>query len=274
MSEASESPISRYSHGHHRSVMNSHSTRTAENSCAYFLGRVAEGDKILDIGCGPGTITLGLAKRAGASGAVVGVDFSPDAIALAKSNANSAGQENVRFVEGDLYALDVEPASFDIVHAHQVLQHLSDPVETLRGMARYCKPGGLIAVRDADYHAMTWHPRFPGMDRWLSVYTADARSRSAEPDAGRNLRAWANAAGLAPVAVTSSTWTYGTAESAAWWGTSQADRVRNSRFAAHAAEKGLTPQDIEGIAQDWESWGNHPDAWFCMVHGEVLATVE
>ena len=65
---------------------------------------------------------------------------------------------NLRLLVGDVYQLGFADAAFDVVHAHQLVQHLADPVAALREMRRVCKPGGLVAVRDADYSAMTWHP--------------------------------------------------------------------------------------------------------------------
>ncbi|HEX2856893.1 MAG TPA: methyltransferase domain-containing protein [Propionibacteriaceae bacterium] len=263
--------LDRYSHGHQPSVLASHAARTAENSCAYFLDRVHEGHRVLDVGCGPGSVSLDLAERVGPQGLVVGVDFSADAIAAARAAAAARGDRATRFVVGDLFDLDLEPGSFDIVHAHQVLQHLADPVAALTALARYCKPGGIIAARDADYGAMAWYPEFDGLDQWRDTYCAGARSAGAEPCAGRRLRAWFHAAGLDVVVAGSSTWTYATTDETAWWGDSQADRVLTSNFAARAAEQGLPADRIAEIAADWRAWGRHPDAWFVVPHGEVIA---
>ncbi|MDO4919151.1 methyltransferase domain-containing protein [Kocuria sp.] len=261
----------RYSHGHQLAVLASHSTRSAADSCAYFLDRLRPGLRILDLGCGPGSITLDLAEIVGPEGQVVGVDFSADAVAAARASAESRGDTTTRFLVADLFAVPVEPGSFDVVHAHQVLQHVPDPVAMLRAMAGYCAPGGVVACRDADYGAMSWYPQSEGLDRWRDTYCAGARALGGEPDAGRRLRAWANAAGLTVESVGSSTWTYADPESARWWGGSQAERVRTSSFAARAQEQGLSRAEVERIADVWQNWGNSPDAWFCMPHGEVVA---
>lgn len=265
-------PVERYVHGHHASVLAAHATRTAANSCGYFLDRLRPGDTILDLGCGPGTITCDLAERVGETGRVVGVDFASDAVDTARQTARERGRGNVTFAVGDLYQLDLEPASFDVVHAHQVLQHVPDPVAALREMAAYVKPGGLIAVRDADYGAMTWHPASPGLDTWRAVYSAGARASGAEPDAGRRLRSWVLAAGLEVVAATGSVWTYATPETTGWWAGSQADRIRHSAFIRHAQAQGLSAAEIEQIAASWQEWGEKPDAWFFLPHGEIVAT--
>ena len=180
----------RYTHGHHESVLRSHRWRTAENSAAYLLSSIRPGLDILDVGCGPGTITLGLARRVG-SGRVVGVDSAEEVIDVARAN--------VRFAVGDTYALDFDDASFDIVHAHQMLQHLSDPSRALAELGRVCRPGGLVAARDGDYGGFTWFPADPWLDAWRDLYGRVARHNGGQPDGGRYLVSWARTAGFTDV---------------------------------------------------------------------------
>ena len=182
-----------YTHGHAEPVLQSHRWRTAENSAGYLLPSLRPGLDLLDVGCGPGTITIDLAGRV-APGRVVGLDVSADPLAEARAAAVAAGVQ-VDFEVGDVYGLTFEDDSFDVVHAHQVLQHLTDPVAALREMARVCPPGGVIAVRDVDYGAFVTFPADEGLDRWLDLYHQVARRNGAEPDAGRRLLSWAHAAG-------------------------------------------------------------------------------
>ena len=93
----------------------------------------------------------------------------------------------MEFLAGNIYDLDFEDETFDVVHAHQVLQHLTDPVEALREMRRVAKPGGIVAVRDADFRGMSWYPTIPELDEWMDLYQRIARRNGAEPDAGRRL---------------------------------------------------------------------------------------
>ena len=150
---------------------------------------------MLDVGCGPGTITVDIAARV-APGAVVGIDRADEVLEGARDAARDAGVDNVEFAVGDVYALDFPDASFDVVHAHQVLQHLTDPVAALREMRRVCAPGGVVAARDSDYATFTWWPEDPRLTRWLELYHDVARGNDAEPDAGRRLLAWAHDAGF------------------------------------------------------------------------------
>ena len=261
-----------YTHGHAEAVLRSHRWRTAENSAGYLLPRLHEEAQILDVGCGPGTITIDLARRA-ARGSVVGLDRSEAVIGEARASAQQAGVANVEFSVGDVYALDYEEATFDVVHAHQVLQHLSDPVAALREMGRVCKPGGLCAVRDSDYSAFTWWPAVPELDEWLDLYRKVARGNDAEPDAGRRLKSWALAAGLDVVSSTAGVWCFSSRDDVAWWGGMWAERIVDSDLAEQAIERDLvTTDDLHRLAQGWRRWAGSADAWFVLLHGELLCS--
>lgn len=258
-----------YTHGHHESVLRSHTWRTAENSAAYLLPHLSAGSSILDVGCGPGTITADLAGRV-APGRAVGIDPAAEVVGAA-AVAHAEGLENLTFETGDVGRLRFDDGSFDVVHAHQVLQHLGDPVAALVEMRRVCAPGGLVAVRDADYGAMTWFPEEPGLHRWNDLYHRLAADNGGEPDAGRRLLAWARAAGFRDITPSASIWCFATEEERAWWGGLWADRVERSALAEQALSSGLaTGDELHELAAAWRRWAAAGDGWFAVLHGEVL----
>ncbi|HEY4992078.1 MAG TPA: methyltransferase domain-containing protein [Nakamurella sp.] len=268
------SPADTYIHGHHDSVLRSHRWRTAENSAGYLLPHLAPGQSVLDIGCGPGTITLDLARRV-TPGQTVGVDRAGRPLISARSAAADQRVANVAFTVGDAYQLDFPDSSFDVVHAHQVLQHLTDPVAALKEMRRVCRPGGVVAARDADYAAMTWYPADPRLDRWLELYHQVADDNGAEPDAGRRLVAWAHAAGFRDVAGSASVWCYSTEQEREWWSAIWAERVTESSFAHQGIAAGFSDQqELETLAAGWRDWGSSDDGWFAILHGEIVCRVE
>ncbi|EGF54737.1 class I SAM-dependent methyltransferase [Actinomyces sp. oral taxon 170] len=261
----------RYTHGHGAAVLSAHSRRGAEDSAAYLLGRLRAGMDLLDVGCGPATITADLAEHV-APGRVVGLDAAPGALEAARATLAERGLSGqVELTTGDVMALPFDDDSFDVVHAHQVLQHLSDPVGALTEMRRVARPGGIVAVRDAVYSAMTWFPEPEGMSLWRSVYMATARGNGGEPDAGSRLLAWAHRAGFTEVTASASTWCYATPADRAWQSTTWAQRSLTS-FGPQAVELGLASStDLETMARAWRQWGGSEDAWFVVVHGEVIA---
>ncbi|WDF32970.1 methyltransferase domain-containing protein [Arthrobacter agilis] len=258
-----------YSHGHHPSVTAAHAIRTVATSAAYLEPLLETGMDLLDVGCGPGSITAGFAGIV-APGSVLGVDSSADVLAQAADE--HADVLNVEFREGNVYDLDAADESFDVVHAHQVLQHLADPVAALREMRRVVRPGGLVAVREADFGAMTWFPAIEELDAWRDLYGRLARGNRGEPDAGRRLPGWAAAAGFTDVEVSSSNWTYASGEDRRFLADSWAERVLHSAFATQTLERGLADQrTLERLAEGWNRWARRDDGIFLMPSVEILA---
>ncbi|MCU1394761.1 MAG: methylase [Ilumatobacteraceae bacterium] len=267
---SNRSDTERYTHGHHESVLRSHTWRTVDNSAAYLATALVPGATVLDVGCGPGTITVDMAARV-APGKVIGVDAGADVIAQAQQLAAQTGVSNVDFRTGDAYALGFADDTFDVVHAHQTLQHVADPVAVLREMHRVAKPGGVVAARDGDYAGMVWYPQLPGLDRWMDTYQRVARANGGEPDAGRRLRLWATQAGFTDITSTGTMWCFASDADRTWWGSMWADRVRDSIFATQAVERGVATQDdIEMMRATWLAWIDAPGSWFEIPNGEIL----
>lgn len=259
-----------YTHGHAESVLRGHRARTAANSAAYLLPLLRAGLDVLDVGSGPGTITVDLAERV-TPGRVTALEMSDSAADLTRAEARRRGCTSVDVAVGDVHALDLPAASFDVVHAHQVLQHVADPVTALREMMRVCRPGGVVAVRDADYAGFVWHPADPGLDRWLALYREAARANGGQPDAGRRLLAWAHAAGATSVTASASTWCYADPASRAAWGSMWAERITGSAITDQLLGSGMaSPADLEAIAAAWHRWADEPDGWISILHGEIL----
>jgi SAM-dependent methyltransferase len=261
-------PAERYTHGHHESVLKSHTWRTIANSAAYLEPHLTAGLSLLDVGCGPGTITVEFADRL-APGRVVGVDAAAEVIARA---AASFDRPNLEFLVGDAYALPFDDGSFDLAHTHQTLQHLADPVAALRELRRVVTPGGVVAARDVDYAGVIWFPLHPGLARWLDLYERVHRSNGGEPDAGRRLKAWARQAGFTEVTTTATVWNFSDAVDREWWGSMWEARVLQSAFATDAVSKGLATRDeLESISSAWRAWADDEDGWLVMPHGEIIA---
>lgn len=259
-----------YTHGHHESVLESHLNRTIANSAAYARPYFLPGIRVLDVGSGPGTITVEIARLV-SPGEVVAVEITESAAALTRAELAQNGVTNARVVTGDVHNLDFPDESFDVVHAHQVLQHVADPVAALREMGRVCRTGGVIAARDSDYGRFDWAPRVPALDQWLTLYQEAARANGGEPDAGRYLSKWAHEAGFLEVTATESAWEYTTPQQCAWWGGMWAQRILESELAQQLLREGRASRaELEEISAAWLQWAAEPGAWYILEHNEIL----
>jgi len=211
-----DSSEAKYAHGHDGTVLKSHLWRTVENSAAFFVPHITPAMKILDVGCGPGNITTGLAALV-PQGSVVGMDIVEDVLAQARDYANSKGQTNVTFVAGSVFNLDFEDNTFDAVYAHHVLQHLHDPVAALKEMRRVVKPGGVIAIRDLTH--LLHYPETPELDKFRQIFWKIANDLGATPGAGSMLQKFAREAGFGTgsITITASPWCFTAYGDLKWW---------------------------------------------------------
>lgn len=262
-----------YLHGHHRSVLSAHSARTADDAAAFLLPHLEPGMKVLDVGCGPGTITIGLAATVGESGSVLGIDVSEGLREEWDKHLRENGASNLEFRVDDIYESDLEPNHFDVVYAHQVLQHLADPVAALSAAAELAKSGGLVAFREVDWGTFAVHPASQALDDFRRVYDAVAIRNGGNPHAGRNLLSWMQETGkLADIHISTSTWTFFEESGKTWWGDQWAQRILESDIAVKALEYGIaTRTELEAISRGWQEWKNAPGSVSCFTHFEGLA---
>jgi len=269
-----ESAIPTYGHGQQAAMLRALSWRTAANSAPHFVGHIQPNMHILDIGCGPGTITVDFAQRV-PQGFVTGLDISDDVLQKASADASKRGITNIKYIKGSALELPFPDASFDAVHEHQVIIHLPDPVQALREMKRVCKPGGFVTARDGDSSTFIWYPEPAHIQEWKHALNAVCRANGGEPDAGRRLHLWARKAGIDPARTVRSatSWCYSTPEERAWWSNSMAEHTVGS-FGDSVKKHGLgDDEDLQRWAAAWREWGADEDGWFIIVSGEILCNV-
>lgn len=149
-----------YTLGYDRAAMAFVERRRLHLNGAFFLPYLASGMRVLDCGCGPGTITLDIAERID-PGPVVGIDMSQAQVDLATRSAAARGLVNVEFRQGNAYALPFPDASFDAVFSHALLEHLAEPPRAIAEFGRVLKPGGWLGVCTPDWGGFLFSPATP-----------------------------------------------------------------------------------------------------------------
>jgi ubiquinone/menaquinone biosynthesis C-methylase UbiE len=259
-----------YTHGHAPAALRQHGRRNVEEAAAFLLPELRPDMHLLDVGCGPGSITRGFAERL-TSGRVVGLDFSRDTLSAARADAAARGLDNLVYQEGSVYDLPFLEGSFDVVYAHQVLQHLQDPSAALHEILRVLRPGGLIAARDVDWGSAVYWPVDAWIDRFIDVLFRTWYRNGGEPRMGRRLRALFNAAGVSGLRITSSVWSYSTPSETVEWGESYAERILTSPMGSRPVEYGYaTAEDLQSMADAFRAWAVHPDAFWAFTQVAAL----
>ncbi len=262
-----------YLHGHHRSVLSAHSARTADDAATFLLPHLEPGMKLLDVGCGPGTITIGLADAVGESGSVIGIDISDGLQGEWDMRLAENESRNLEFRIDNIYESGLVQDQFDVVYAHQVLQHLGDPVGALASASRRAKSGGLVAVREVDWGTFAAYPESRALDDFRRVYDAVALRNGGNPRAGRFLLSWMQDTGeLTDIHITTSTWTFFEQNGKTWWGDQWSQRILESDIAVKALEYDIaTRSELEAISRGWQEWKNASGSVSCFTHFEGLA---
>ena len=248
-----------YYHWVHAAHIDAHARRTAGRNAAFFLPHLKPGMAVLDAGCGPGSITLGLAEAV-APGNVTGVDLDARSLEVARKLAAERVIQNVTLELHHLRALPYEDATFDAVFMHAVLQHVDEPVRILRELHRVLKPGGVIGVADADHDGAIFWPEEPMILRGYEITTA----LRAEGDVrvGKKLRALLAEGGFERVVGSVVGGADGEANVIAWNGAHWANYHRQEPLIAYAEALGVgTREELAAVSAAWERWGQHQGAF-------------
>ncbi|HTR41778.1 MAG TPA: methyltransferase domain-containing protein [Pseudomonadales bacterium] len=171
--------------------------RTVESHAQFLRPYLQAGLRLLDIGCGPGTISIGLAKAV-APGEVMAIDFGPGQVEAARHHAAASGIHNIRFQVGSIYSLPFPEAEFDIVFAHAVFEHLKEPLSALQEIRRVLKPGGLVALRSPDWGGFIIAPESPSVSAAIQRYTEIQTCNGGDVHVGRKFPALLRTAGFTP----------------------------------------------------------------------------
>lgn len=170
--------------------------RSAADRAAFALAVVADGDVVVDVGCGPGSITGGLAEAVAPAGRVLGVDARRSQVAAGAA----AGWPNATFAVADAYGLPVRDRAVDVYFSHALFEHLGEPERALREALRVLRPGGTLALAASDWSRARFDPWTDDVAAAMAAHHRLRRSAGGDPDAGGRLAGLAERAGFGDVA--------------------------------------------------------------------------
>ena len=273
---SSDSPVGQsreaYSQANNAAFDAQLSARTAAREAAFFLPHLRPGMRLLDVGCGPGAITIGLAEIV-APGEVIGLDQRPEPLTTARDLAAQHGVTNVRFEEGSAYNLPFPDGSFDAAFAHIVLMHLREPVRALAEMRRVLRPGGVVGVRDVDFGATMHFPLTPLREQLNALRERMQRHNGGNPFLGRTFRRILLDAGFARAEAGASVFTAGSPAElrrVATFLKAQSQGVRQAALANNWADQAT----LDAMIAEIDEWAERPDAFYLSVFCEAIGWVE
>lgn len=175
--------------------------RYAARDAAFLLPYLKPGMALLDCGCGPGTITVGLAETV-APGSVVGIDLNDGQVEIAAKTAVGRGIKNLRFEAASVYQLPFPDHSFDVVFAHAVFEHLAEPQAALHEVRRVLRPAGVVGLSSPDWSGNIIAPRDPEIERAIEVFKAIQQRNGGNPYVGRDLGSLLDEIGFSQIKLT------------------------------------------------------------------------
>ena len=237
---------------------------------AHLLPHLRSGIRILDFGCGPGNISLGLARTV-SPGEVHGVDMEESQIELARHLAGESGQDNAFFHVGDVTALEFEDGWFDVAYCHNVLTHLPDTQAALSEVRRVLKPGGIIACRELVFRSSFLYPAFGSIEKAFTVMEDVLTLDDGHPQKGRELPGDLAEAGFEDIKPSASWESFATPEEVYFLHRFAFTWFLSPEITTAAIKYGVATEELfSEIRNAFDRWRDNPSAWASFAYGEAL----
>ncbi len=244
--------------------------REALREAAFFTPYLKAGMNLLDCGCGPGTITVGLAALLN-PGTVIGIDVAEEQFEIGRSLARDRQLSHITFQKADIYNLPFPDESFDAVFIHAVLYHLNNPLAALKEVYRVLKPEGVLGVRESNQEGEIYAPpEIPIQSVWNLLYKVHAY-HGGNPQFGKTLKEAFRKTGLVDIIVSASYDCYNTHEAIKNIGTMLNQYLKSPRiYEVILAEQWADQAEIEKLQDLIETWIAHPDAFMARCRCEAV----
>lgn len=266
-----QSMASRYTMGYSEEFRQLLDRRSAETHAAYLLPYLESGFRVLDFGCGPGTISVGLASAVD-PGEVYGIDSEESQIALAQAAADAGGHRNATFQVADVADLPFEDDFFDIAHCHAVLMHVPDTQSALVEVKRVLKSGGIVASREMIGGSSFLEPGSESIDAAWTTFSKLLAANSGHPEMGKKLKSVFIEAGFRDVQATASFDFFSSTEDVVFLRGFIDDWFFSSDVIAAVTKYGLANhQQIDKWRTDVDNWSSRSGAVGGLAFGEAIA---
>lgn len=243
-----------YTPGYTQNASDFMAQRSAHTHAAFLLPHLRDSLRLLDCGCGPGSMTCDFARIV-PSGHVTGIDREESQIERARSRATRQQLHNVAFEVGSIYELPFPDASFDVVFAHAVFEHLSSPAAALAELHRVLALDGIVALRSPDWGGFIVAPDTHGLQSAINRYIEIQTANGGDVYVGRKLPGLLRSAGFESLSFSASYECY-----------------QSPPFIGEYLAQRLASSDAHAEAEALREWSRHPDAVFAQSWCEILGT--
>jgi SAM-dependent methyltransferase len=235
--------------------------RTLHSEARFVMPRLQSGMRLADVGCGPGSVTLGLAQVV-APGRVIGVDRNAARLEIARRSAAKRQQDHVDFVVGDAGRLPFHAESVDVVFANGLIEHLGNPDRALGEFRRVLVPGGIVALRSPDWGAAIVAPSDPRLERSISLRNRWQRHTGGDPEVGRKLRRLLIDAGFDDVEAGATADHHGSTDRASEGCDYMLRILQDPQLTALSTQHDwTTAEELKSFADAWQEWASDPGAF-------------
>jgi SAM-dependent methyltransferase len=240
------------------------SQRRAAEAADFFLPHLRPGMRVLDCGCGPGSITVDLATAV-APGEVTGIDIEQSQLDTARALAAERGVENVQFELANIYGLPFPDASFDAVFAHTVVEHLAQPERAFAEVRRIVKPLGIFGVRDPDYSTWRMQPASPGLGEFVELVLRVQEFNGGSPYYAPRQRGLLLEAGFARTEGGASAMHMGRRDQMDFAQPLMQEQFSEAAFIDAASQCGYDLAALQQLLDEVVAWSARPDAFWALM---------